>query len=199
MDGKALARLKQDDAAKAQFAQYLKVRKTDDEERQRIARYLEHPDLARAMMAPAFSITAIDGQKISMDDLQGKVVLLDFWATGCGPCREALPHIRNIAKKFQGQPLVILSVNLDSDEGKWKEFIAMNEMTWPQYRSAVYTYGEAQTRAAEASREAYQATLKAAGFGPITTEIQRTYLATVSGRDRRWEQWLEYTEKRVPA
>jgi peroxiredoxin len=86
------------------------------------------------MMAPAFSVTTTDGQKISMDDLQGKVVLLDFWATWCGPCREALPHIRNVAKKFQGQPLVILSVSLDADEGKWKEFIAKNEMTWPQYR-----------------------------------------------------------------
>lgn len=138
LDGKALARLKQDDAAKAQFAQYLKVHTTDDAERQRVARYLEHPDLARAMMAPAFSVTTIDGQKISMDDLQGKVVLLDFWATWCGPCREALPHIRSVAKKFQGQPLVILSVSLDTDEAKWKEFIAKNEMTWPQYRDGSF-------------------------------------------------------------
>jgi thiol-disulfide isomerase/thioredoxin len=134
LDGKALARLKQDDAAKAQFAQYLKVRTTDDAERQRVARYLENPDLARALMAPAFSVTTTDGQALSLDDLQGKVVLLDFWATWCAPCREALPHMRDVAKKFRGQPLVILSVSLDSDEGKWKEFIVKNEMTWPQYR-----------------------------------------------------------------
>jgi thiol-disulfide isomerase/thioredoxin len=56
---------------------------------------------------------------IAMDDLQGKVVLLDFWATWCEPCREAMPHIRNVAKKFQGQPLVVLSVGLDEDEEKW--------------------------------------------------------------------------------
>jgi len=41
--------------------------------------------------------------------------------------------MRDIAKKFQGQPLVVLSVSLDSDEQKWKDFIAKNEMTWPQY------------------------------------------------------------------
>lgn len=70
-----------------------------------------------------------------MDDLQGKVVLLDFWPTWCEPCREALRHIREVAKKFQGQPLVILTVSLDSDEQKWKDFIAKNEMTWPQYRN----------------------------------------------------------------
>jgi thiol-disulfide isomerase/thioredoxin len=81
----------------------------------------------------------MDGQRISMDDLQGKVVLLDFWATWCGPCREALPHIRNVAKKFQGEPLIILSVSLDTDEKKWREFVAKNEMTWPQYFDGGFT------------------------------------------------------------
>jgi thiol-disulfide isomerase/thioredoxin len=74
-----------------------------------------------------------------MDDLAGKVVLIDFWATWCGPCREALPHMREIAKKFQGQPLVVLSVSLDSDEEKWKDFVAKNEMTWLQYRDGGFT------------------------------------------------------------
>lgn len=82
-------------------------------------------------MAPTFSVTTTDGQRVSMDDLQGKVVLLDFWTTLCGPCREALPHMQNVAKKFRGQPLVILSMSLDSDEQKWREFIGKNEMTWP--------------------------------------------------------------------
>lgn len=134
LDGMALAHLAQDDAAKASFEQYVKMRPTDDPNRQRALRYISRPELARAKMAPPFAITAIDGRRISLDDLQGKVVLLDFWATWCVPCREALPHIREVAKKFQEQPLVILSVSLDSDEQKWKDFIAKNEMTWPQYR-----------------------------------------------------------------
>ena len=138
-DGNALARLGQDDAAKARFEQFAKMKPAEDPKRQRALRYISRPELARAKMAPAFAITAIDGQRISMDDLQGKVVLLDFWATWCAPCREALPHIRNVAKKFQGQPLVILSVSLDSDEQKWKEFIGKNEMTWPQYRDGGFT------------------------------------------------------------
>jgi thiol-disulfide isomerase/thioredoxin len=87
-------------------------------------------------MAPPFAVDTLDGQHISMDDLTGKVVWLDFWATWCGPCREAMPHIREIAKKFQGQPLVVLSVSLDSDEQKWKEFISKNGMTWLHYRDA---------------------------------------------------------------
>jgi len=78
-------------------------------------------------------VTTLNGKHISLDDLQGKVVLIDFWATWCGPCRESIPHVREIAKKFDGQPLIVLSVSVDDDENKWKDFVAKNEMTWPQY------------------------------------------------------------------
>src|ERR1700683_1016092 len=119
-DGRALALLRQDDAAKARFAEFVKMKTGDDPSRQRALRYIDHPELARARMAPAFAVTALDGQQVSMDALQCKMGLLGIWPTWCGPCREALPHIRDVAKKFQGQPLVILSVSLDSDEQKWK-------------------------------------------------------------------------------
>jgi thiol-disulfide isomerase/thioredoxin len=139
LDGQLLARLQQDDAAKARFEQYVKLKPADDPNRIRALRYIRRPELARARMTPAFSITTIEGKKISMDELQGKVVLLDFWATWCVPCREALPHMKKVAKKFEGQPLVILSVSLDDDEQKWKTFIAQNQMTWPQYRDGGFT------------------------------------------------------------
>lgn len=138
-DGKALSYLRQDDAAKARFEEFVKVETADGTTRQRVLRYIARPELARARMAPPFTVTTTDGQQISMDDLQGKVVLLDFWATWCAPCREALPHMRDVARKFQGQPLVVLSVSLDSDEQKWKDFVAKNEMTWPQYRDGGFT------------------------------------------------------------
>jgi thiol-disulfide isomerase/thioredoxin len=135
-DGLALAHLKQDDAARTQFENFVakSTAKEDAAQRQRAQRYADRPELARARMAPAFAVTTVDGKRVSLDDLQGKVVLIDFWATWCGPCREALPNIQKIAQKFQGQPLVILSVSLDRDESKWKDFIAKNNMTWLQYR-----------------------------------------------------------------
>jgi thiol-disulfide isomerase/thioredoxin len=133
-DGLALGHLKQDDAAKSQFERFVAMSKDDSADRARAERFIEHPELVRARMAPAFDVTALDGQRVSLDGLQGKVVLIDFWATWCGPCREALPHMQEIARKFQGQPLVILSVSLDSDEAKWKDFVAKNDMTWLQYR-----------------------------------------------------------------
>ncbi len=129
-DGMALAHLNQDAEAKARFEQFLKLAREDDPNRQRALLFIRQPEMARAKMAPAFAVTTLDGQHISLDDLRGKVVLIDFWATWCGPCREALPHMQKIAKKFDGQPLVILSVSLDNEEKSWKSFVAKNRMTW---------------------------------------------------------------------
>jgi thiol-disulfide isomerase/thioredoxin len=149
-DGRILAHLKQDEAAKAQFEQFVKMKPEGDPDRQRALRYISQPELARARMAPPFVVTTLNGQRISMDDLKGKVVLLDFWATWCGPCREALPHMRSLAKSFEGQPLVVLSISLDSDEQKWKDYVAKNEMTWLQYRDGGFTGSIARMFAVEA-------------------------------------------------
>jgi thiol-disulfide isomerase/thioredoxin len=138
-DGLVLAHLKQDEAAKARFELFATMKPADDPDRQRALRYIAEPELARARMAPPFAITTLDGQRVSLDDLKGKVVLIDFWATWCAPCREALPHMREIAKKFAGQPLVVLSVSLDSDEPRWKDFVAKNGMTWSQCRVGGFT------------------------------------------------------------
>lgn len=137
-DGLALAHLNQDAAAKAQFERFAKMAPAGDPNRQRALLFISQPEMARARMAPPFAVTTLSGKRISLDDLKGKVVLIDFWATWCGPCREALPHMREIARKFQGQPLVILSVSLDSDENKWKEFVTKNGMIWMNCRDGSF-------------------------------------------------------------
>jgi peroxiredoxin/Flp pilus assembly protein TadD len=135
-DGLAAAHLKQDDEARQRFEEFLKVAPADDEGRSRVQRYIDRPELARARMAPSFRVTTLDGKTLSMDDLQGKVVLLDFWATWCGPCNQELPHVKDIVAKYQGRPLVVLSISWDKDEVKWKQFIASHGMTWNQYRDS---------------------------------------------------------------
>lgn len=143
-DGMALANLHQDDAARSRFKQFLATGKPGPVLAIRVERYAKQPELARERMAPAFQLTTLSGQKIELDDLDGKVLLVDFWATWCGPCREALPHMQRIAQHFAGQPLIVLSVSLDKDEAKWREFVAKNHMDWEQYRDGDFTGALAQ-------------------------------------------------------
>ncbi|MGA1983868.1 MAG: redoxin domain-containing protein [Acidobacteriaceae bacterium] len=136
LEGRALAMLGRDDEAKAMFQSYVDLVGMADPYRTRAEHFIENPRLAALRMAPAFTLTTSEGEQISLDDMGGKVVLLDFWATWCGPCKETLPEIQRIAGKFAGQPLVVLSISSDSDEAAWKTFVARNQMTWPQYRDA---------------------------------------------------------------
>jgi len=64
---------------------------------------------------------------------------LIFGQFGAGLAARPWPHIQEVARKFQGQPLVILSVSLDADERKWREFVEENDMTWPQYRDGGFS------------------------------------------------------------
>jgi thiol-disulfide isomerase/thioredoxin len=62
----------------------------------------------------------------------GKLTLLDFWATWCGPCRHALPGLKQIQSVYGGDHLEIISVSEDDDEDAWHNFVAQNDMTWTQ-------------------------------------------------------------------
>lgn len=135
-DACVLARMGKTEEAREQFTECADATLPNDPLRPRARHFAENPALSLAKMAPAFAVTALDGSHFNLDEMGGRVVLIDFWATWCGPCNAELPHMQKIAKEFAGQPLVIISVSWDSDEAKWKEFINKHEMTWVQYRDA---------------------------------------------------------------
>jgi peroxiredoxin/cytochrome c-type biogenesis protein CcmH/NrfG len=96
---------------------------------------IENPRRAREPFAPDFSITTSDGEYISLDDLKGKVVLLDFWGTWCGPCVASLPALRALYKKYsKDSAFVMLGISVRDEEENWRAFIAKEKMVWPQYR-----------------------------------------------------------------
>jgi thiol-disulfide isomerase/thioredoxin len=142
LDGKILARMGKMDEARTEFQQCLSCVPATDPSRVRAEHFAENPELSTHKMAPAMVVTALDGSKFNLDQMGGRVVLIDFWATWCGPCNEELPNVQHIAKEFAGQPLVIISVSWDRDEAKWKEFIQKHEMTWVQYRDADHKLSE---------------------------------------------------------
>jgi peroxiredoxin len=94
----------------------------------------ENPRRARENYAPDFSFTSSEGEYISLDDLHGKVVVLDFWGTWCPPCVESVPDLRNLQKRYSKEPsFVLISISSDHDEEAWRDFTAKNKMVWPQY------------------------------------------------------------------
>lgn len=132
--GVVLMQLNRDEEGIAAVKQYLKSqpRGQYSETARKLA---ENPRRARENYAPDFSFTSLQGEHITLDDLKGKVVVLDFWGTWCPPCVESLPELRNLHKRYSKEPsFVLIGISSDSDEQKWKEFTEKNKMIWPQYR-----------------------------------------------------------------
>lgn len=97
---------------------------------------LADPRRAGEEFASNFRITTVQGQDLSLKQFAGKIVVLDFWATWCPPCRESVPELRELTSKYDSSKLVLISISADDEEGSWRQFIADNKMTWPQYRDA---------------------------------------------------------------
>ena len=82
---------------------------------------------------PAFTVTDINGKTISLNKLKGRYVLLDFWATWCGPCMAEMPFVKDIRKKYPTEKLVVIGISSDTKKQNLLYGIRKNNITWPQY------------------------------------------------------------------
>ena len=90
------------------------------------------PDASSASSAGASASGQASAYTGPLPEYRGKVVLLDFWATWCGPCRSALPGIKKLQSLYGGDQFVIVSISQDDDEDEWRSFVANHGMNWPQ-------------------------------------------------------------------
>ena len=78
--------------------------------------------------APDFTIKGVDQKAIKLSDFKGKYVLLDFWASWCGPCRREMPHVKAAYEQFKGNNFQVFAVSIDSDAAAWKKALEEDNM-----------------------------------------------------------------------
>ena len=85
---------------------------------------------AQGTMAPEINLATPTGPKLALSSLRGKYVLIDFWASWCGPCRQENPNVVKAYNQFKDKGFTIYSVSLDQDKAKWERAIASDGLTW---------------------------------------------------------------------
>ena len=142
------------------------------------------PDVSVGARAPATEAVDLDGKKVTLADHRGKVVVLDFWHTTCGPCLRMVPKANALIKEMKGRPFVQVGVSVDPSREKVRTFLEKTEMPWAHW------WVGGMSRALEAwDVEAYPTVYvidhegvirhRQVGFDPATDQLHDIVLALV--------------------
>jgi thiol-disulfide isomerase/thioredoxin len=133
---RVLAAEKRDEDASKEFAACAAMPGLSQKECERALRFSKDVGEARNEPAPKFNVTAIDGSKVTLDSLSGKVVLVDFWATWCPVCLRDSDYIQTMVDEFDPKKFVLLEVDAHEDEAKWKNYVEDHRLEGLETRDA---------------------------------------------------------------
>ncbi len=104
---------------------------TDEEFKNKITeKYNKISPLTKGNVSPTFSYPDTEGKNVSLEDLRGKYVYVDVWATWCGPCKREIPHLKQLTEEYAGKDIEFVSISIDvaKDREKWLTMIDEKEM-----------------------------------------------------------------------
>jgi thiol-disulfide isomerase/thioredoxin len=96
-------------------------------------RYADVPLVAVGRRPPRIASQDLGGKPVRLEDLRGKVVVLDIWATWCGPCKAMIPHEREMVERLKGKPFALISISFDEKKETLKDFLAREPMPWTHW------------------------------------------------------------------
>jgi len=99
------------------------------------------PNFSHGDAIPDISITLSNGQQAKLSDLRGKYVLLQFWGSWCGPCRQENPELLRLYKKYHEKGFEIFSIGIEYNEGAWRNALKNDQMEWPYHSMESADFG----------------------------------------------------------
>lgn len=106
-------------------------------------RKMQETNITEGQMAPEISLPTPDGEVLSLSDLRGKYVLIDFWAAWCRPCRAENPNVVRVYNQYKDKGFEILGVSLDRTREEWLQAIEADGLTWKHVSDIAYFNSEA--------------------------------------------------------
>ncbi len=97
-----------------------------------VAHMMEVKPVSVGQLAPQFELPTPDGKLVKLSDFKGKYILLDFWASWCGPCRKENPNVVKVFNAYKDKGFTILGVSLDDDKNAWLKAVKDDNLTWTQ-------------------------------------------------------------------
>lgn len=91
---------------------------------------------------PEFTLRDDNGNPVALADFRGKILVLNFWASWCGPCVDELPSLKRFAQRYAGSDVVVLGISLDEDPDAYKEFLLKYEINFQNLRNPSHSVSE---------------------------------------------------------